>query len=187
MSAWIQIAEAVAAANGISDDLFVRDRIGRINEDNLSGRDVAARELKNGEDGVTFGGQGIGGNAVARFGDSENSLEAAEEFAAIINSLKSLGLTEEVLVNDDLSFTALAEGAGAVFERDLIGSIAEGVDLPFNVTERESDGLFAVGAGGGGVGGNATARFESSDQAQAFADLLNLLEDAGFQDELFGL
>lgn len=193
MSAWIKIAEAVAVKNGVADELFVRDRIGKINEDNLNSRDVTAKTFNNGQEAVKFGGQGIGGNAVARFGvedgsEGDMSKEAAEEFAAIINSLKTLGLTEEVLLNDDLSLKGIAEAMGATFVREDVNSIADDVDLPFNV-KQFSSGEWAIQFSGRGVGGNGVVRFAEEDQAsaEAFSDLMNLLEAAGLQDELFGI
>lgn len=184
MSAWTMIAEAIAAKYGVEDDLFVRDRIGKINEDRMNDREVSAKEFKNGSDGVQFGGKGVGGNAVARFGDGENSDEAAAEFAAIINSIKQLGLAEEVLVQDELNFADLAVAAGSGFARDRVGSIDDDAEVDFNTNGPRSDGTFGVGIGGTGIGGNAIATFETNEQALAFEGLVDLLAGAGLADEL---
>lgn len=187
-SGWITIANAVAETYGV--DVHAKDRIGSIDEDKLNDREIVAKEFNNGQEAVQFGGQGVGGNAVAKFGtDDGASRDAAEAFASILNGLKTTGLLEEVLSADEFNFAALAEGAGAVFERETISSIADGVDFDFLVKPTSEDGnnpgQFLIQAGGQGVGGNAAVRFESEEQAQAFADLLNALEDAGLQDNLF--
>lgn len=179
MSAWITIANAVAEKYGVEDELFVRDRIGSINEDRMNDRDVAVKTFKSGQEAVQFGGKGVGGNAVARFGvddgsEGDMSKEAAVEFAGIIDLLKDVGLSEEVLVGDDLNFKTLAEGFGATFSKEIINPANSNFDQDRDFTKTFENSQvvdidYQVQLNSSGIGGGGTRTiFETEEQRDAF-------------------
>lgn len=198
MSVWNTLANAVADKYGV--DVSAKDRLGKINEDRLNDRDIEAKEFKSGVDAVQFGGKGVGGNAVAKFGEQlegtnkilasdtdadENGIadaqEAAEAFAAILNTLKDAGLTEEALIQDDLGWNTVAEAFGATFSRDLVNPDNSNFDRDGDgVPHRDFTNTFQnsqvvdedvrvnlVSSGIGG-GGGANAVFETQEDADAF-------------------
>ncbi|MEM6695100.1 MAG: hypothetical protein AAF626_10600 [Pseudomonadota bacterium] len=193
MSAWIKLATAVAEKNGVADDLFVRDRmsnkdkdgdgtIDAINDDRLDNRAIEEKQFKNGDMAVKFGGKGVAGNAVAKFGKGDdddstmNSAEtAADEFAALINTIKQSGAANVILGNDKLDWNSLATAFGATSSKELVNPDNSNFDQDRDLIVVKQNSMvvdedFRVNLKGAGIGGGggAFALFEEEDEADAF-------------------
>lgn len=98
-SVWTQLAEDAGA-------IWIRDRLSNIDgngdsfttgaADNADVKEITAKYSDKGFWFVQLGGSGVGGNAVARFGDNQ---AAAEAFAEQMDSLREAGILDDVLMD----------------------------------------------------------------------------------------
>ncbi|MEM7731470.1 MAG: hypothetical protein AAF280_01660 [Pseudomonadota bacterium] len=161
--------------------------------DRQTSRDVETNAFKCGVDTVQFGGKGVGGNAVAKVGakiegknivaasDTDangNGIADAEDAAdAFIFAAREARSTELLGVKgsgESGTWNQVAADNNAIASRDMFTFNPEGVELgqdpeiEFNQVIIEEFG-WSVLVGGHGVGGKAVAKFNSKEEAPAFA------------------